>query len=119
MKHISTSIMAVLTLMLLATPQKAVPAEQIQVTTETIASQPLLKGTLSEVSAEGFGLIFYSGIQATGTNVGGTGQKFKSWTCKGRRDCSDLKKSGKCNKGTLKTGKGADGKYGGTCVQSV
>jgi hypothetical protein len=110
--------MAVLTLMLLATPQQAVPAEQIQVTLETKACQPLLSGTLSDMSAEGFGF-FYSGVQAKGTTVGGTGKKFKSWTCKGRRDCSDLKKSGKCNKGTLKTGQGADGKYGGQCVQSV
>jgi hypothetical protein len=116
MKRNSMIIIAVLTLMLLATVQKAGTINHIQGTTETIASQPLLKGTLNYMSADGFGFSPDYNIQAkrypydTANPSAGA-----MWTCKGRKDCSDLKKSGKCAKGTLKTGTGSDGKYGGTC----
>jgi hypothetical protein len=42
MTRISTIVMSILTLMLLAMPQKAVPVDQTQVTTETEARQRLL-----------------------------------------------------------------------------
>jgi len=117
MKCIGMIMIAVLTLALLATAQRAGPVEPTQVMTDKLASQQLLRGMLSDMSPEGFSFLLSDNIQATSTTVGGTGAKFKAFTCKGRRDCGDLKRSGKCDKGTMKCGTGADKKYGCNCLQ--
>jgi len=109
MKHISMIIITVLTLTLLATTQKAGTLKHIPVTTETTVSQPStleMSGYLSAVE-------FISLPQATRVPVGG-GMTFL--VCKGRKDCGDLKRSGKCKAGTLKTGTARNGRYGGECV---
>jgi len=108
MKHISMIILTVLTLTLLATTQEAGALKQIQVTTETSASQlssPETPGYLSAVK-------FTSLPQATRYPQQGANALI---TCKGRKDCNDLKKSGKCQTGTLRTST-RNGKVLGDCA---
>jgi hypothetical protein len=110
MKHTSMIIIAVLTLTLLATSQKAGTLKHFPVTTEITVSQPSsleMSGYLSAVE-------FTSVPQATRVPVGGGPGSFLM--CKGRKDCGDLKRSGKCKAGTLKTSTGRNGRVYGDCV---
>ena len=109
MKHISLIIITLLTLTLLATAQKAGTLKHIQVTTETSASQPASLETSSRLSA----LELISLPQATRQPLGGG---VTAILCKGRKDCGDLKKSGKCKSGTLKANTARDGRYYGECI---
>ena len=108
MKHMSMIIIAVLTLMLLATTQKAGTLKHIPVTTETTVSQPStleMSGYLSAVE-------FISLPQATRVPISET---YTALLCKGRKDCDDLKRSGKCKKGTFGTGRAKNGRIVGNC----
>ena len=110
MKHISMIILTVLTVTLLATTQEAGALKQIQVTTETSVSQPSSMETSSYLRAVEF-TSFPQAIREP--RVGGNALI----TCKGKKDCGDLKKSGKCKAGTLKANNSKiDGKYYGDCV---
>jgi hypothetical protein len=108
MKHISMIIIAVLTLTLLATTQKAGTLKHIPVTTETTASQPSSLEMSSYLSA----VEFTSLPQATRVSGGGAAILM----CKGRKDCGDLKKSGKCKSGTLRANVARNGRYYGECI---
>ncbi len=110
MKHVSMIIITVLTLTLLATTQKAGTLKYIPVTTETSASQPSSLEISSYLSA----VEFTSLPQATSQPLGGG---MKVILCKGRKDCGDLKRSGKCKAGTLKTSTApSNGRYYGECI---
>jgi hypothetical protein len=109
MKRISMIIVVALTLTLLATAQKAGTLKHIPVTTETIASQPPTLEMSSYLSA----VEFISLPQATRQPLGGG---MTAILCKGRKDCGDLKRSGKCKPGTLRANTGRDGRYYGECI---
>lgn len=110
MKQFSMIMIVALALTLLATTQKAGTLKHIQVTTETSASQPSSLETSSYLRA----VEFTSLPQAIREPRQGGNALI---TCKGRKDCGDLKRSGKCKAGTLKTGIApSNGKYYGDCV---
>ena len=109
MKHISMIIIAVLTLTLLATTQKAGTLKHIPVTTETSASQPSSLEMSSHLSA----VEFTSLPQATRQPLGGG---MTVILCKGRKDCGDLKRSGKCKPGILRANSARNGRYYGECI---
>lgn len=109
MKHISMIIITVLTLTLLATTQKAGTLKHIQVTTETSASQPSSLETSSYLSAVEFTFLPQTKSQPLGGGM-------TVILCKGRKDCGDLKKSGKCKAGTLKANSTRGGRYYGECI---
>jgi hypothetical protein len=110
MKQISMVMTVALALTLLAATPKAGTLKHTQVTTETSASQPSLLETSSCLRA----VEFTSLPQAIRKPSEGGNALI---TCKGRKDCGDLRKSGKCKAGTLKTGVApSNGKYYGDCV---
>ena len=109
MKHISMITIAVLALTLLATTQKAGTLKQIPVTTETTASQPSTLEMSSYLSA----VEFISLPQATREPLG---RGMTVLLCKGRKDCGDLKRSGKCKPNTLRENATRDGRYYGECI---
>jgi len=110
MKRINMIMIVALSLTLLATTPKAGTLKHTQVTTETSVSQPSSMETSSYLRA----VEFTSLLQAIREpRVGGNALI----TCKGKKDCGDLKKSGKCKAGTLKANNSKiDGKYYGDCV---
>ncbi len=88
------------------------------------AGKKFLLGTLNDLSAQNFG--FPGGTseppdrgtsEADRHDVSSPGSPMFAWTCKGRRDCSDLTRSGKCNSKTMQCGTGSDGKHGCTCIE--
>jgi hypothetical protein len=103
------TIIAVLTLTLLATTQKAETFKHIPVTAETTASQPSTLETSSYLST----VEFISRPQATRQPLGGG---MTVLLCKGRKDCGDLKRSGKCKSGTLRANTARNGRYYGECI---
>lgn len=109
MKQISMVMTLALALTLLATTPKAGTLKHPQVTTETSASQPSLLETSSYLRAVEFTFL----PQAIRKPSEGGNALI---TCKGRKDCGDLKKSGKCKSGTLRANTARDGKYYGDCV---
>ena len=109
MKHMGMVIIAVLTLMLLTTTQKAGTLKHIPVTTETTASQPSMSETASYLSAVELTAL----AQANRAPLGGG---MTVILCKGRKDCGDLKRSGKCKTGTLKANTARNGRYLGECI---
>ena len=109
MKQISMIMIVALSLALLATTPKAGTLKHTQVTTETTAGQPSSLETSSHLSAVGFNFL----PQAVRYPKQGPNALI---TCKGRKDCDDLKKSQKCKSGTLKGNVARDGKYYGDCV---
>ena len=109
MKQISMVMTIALALALLATTPKAGTLKHTQVTTEISASQPSSLETSSYLRA----VEFTSLPQATRVPVGGG---VVAITCKGRKDCGDLKRSGKCKPGTLRANTAKDGRYYGECV---
>jgi hypothetical protein len=109
MKHMSMIIIAVLILTLLAPTQKAGTLKHIPVTTGTTAGQPSSPEMPSYLSA----VEFISRPQATRQPLGGG---MTVILCKGRKDCGDLKRSGKCKAGTLRANSARNGRYYGECI---
>jgi len=109
MKRISMIMIVALALTLLATAPRAGTLKHTQVATETSARQPSSPATSSYLRAVEFTPL----PQATRVPVGGG---VVAITCKGRKDCGDLKRSGKCKPGTLRANTAKDGRYYGECV---
>ena len=108
MRYVSMIILTVLTLTLLATTQEAGAIKHIPVTTEISASQPSSLETSSYLTAVGFTSLPQTIREP---RVGGNALI----VCKGSKDCGDLKRSGKCKSGTLRTST-RNGRVLGDCV---
>jgi hypothetical protein len=107
-KQISMIMIVALSLTLLAATPKAGTLKHTQVTTETKASQPSLLETSSYLRA----VESTSLPQAIRQPQKGGDALI---TCKGKKDCDDLRRSGKCKSGTLRTSS-RNGRYLGDCV---
>ena len=108
------SIVVLVTLTIFSAPESAKSIKPNQVA--AVTSQACPQETVTK-SSELYDLLNNSvSFQAKRTPYGGTSTG-AMWSCVGKKDCGDLKKSGKCAAGTTKCGTGSDKKYGCTCIE--